>query len=107
MLQHWRANVDLQAIVDTDQCIRYMAKYATKGELRSQCASEILNACVNRLDNTDMASSALRRAMIQVAGERDIGPQETAHMLLRKPLYSCSYSFLCLTGWKSKSSYWR
>ena len=22
MLQHWRVNVDLQAIVDTDQCIR-------------------------------------------------------------------------------------
>ena len=97
MLQHWRANVDLQAIVDTDHCIRYMAKYATKGEPRSQSASEILTACVNRLDNTDMASSALRRAMIQVTGERDIGSQETAHMLLGKPLYSCTYSFLCVS----------
>ena len=97
MLQHRRANVDLQAIVDTDQCIRYMAKYATKGEPRSQSASEILAACVNRLDNTDMASSALRRAMIQVAGERDMGSQETAHMLLGKPLYSYTYSFLCVS----------
>ena len=97
MLQHWRANVDLQAIVDTDQCIRYMAKYSTKGEPRSQSASEILAACVNTLDNTDMASSALQRAMIQVAGERDIGSQETAHMLLGKPLYSCTYSFLCVS----------
>ena len=97
MLQHWRANVDLQAIVDTDLSIQYMAKYATKGEPRSQSASEILTACVNRLDNTDMASSALRRAMIQVAGERDIGSQETAHMLLGKPLYSCTYSFLCVS----------
>ena len=44
-----------------------------------------------------MASSALRRAMIQVAGERDIGSQETAHMLLGKPLYSCTYSFLCVS----------
>ena len=97
MSQHWRANVDLQVIIDTDQCMRYMAKYATKGEPRSQSASEILTACVNRLDNTDMASSALRRAMIQVAGERDIGSQETAHMLLGKPLYSCTYSFLCVS----------
>ena len=97
MLQHWRANVDLQAFVDTDQCIRYMAKYATKGEPRSQSASEILTACVNRLNNTDIASSVLRRAMIQVAGERDIGSQETAHMLLGKPLYSCTYSFLCVS----------
>ena len=49
MIQHWRANLDLQAIVDTDQCIRYMEKYATKGEPRSQSPSEIPTACVNRL----------------------------------------------------------
>ena len=97
MLQHWRANVDLQAIIDTDQCIRYMAKYAAKGEPRSQSASQILNVCVNRLNETDMASSALRRAMIQVVGERDIGSQETAHLLLGKPLYSSTFSFLCVS----------
>lgn len=74
-----------------------MTKYTTKGERRSHSASEILTACINRLDNTDMASSALRRAMIQVAGEHDIGSEETAYMLLRKPLYSCSYSFLCVS----------
>ena len=74
-----------------------MAKYATKGEPRSQPASEILSACINRLHNTDIASSALRRAMIEVAGERDLGSQETAHMLLRKPLYSCTYSSLCVS----------
>jgi len=72
-----------------------MAKYATKGEPRSHSASEILTACVNRLDNTDMASSALRRAMIYVAGERDIGSQESAHTILGNLLYSCTYSFLC------------
>lgn len=44
-----------------------------------------------------MASSALRRAMIQVAGERDIGSEESAHMILGKPLYSCTYSFLCVS----------
>ncbi|XP_078352432.1 uncharacterized protein LOC144637171 [Oculina patagonica] len=97
MLQHWRANVDLQAIVDTDQCIRYMAKYATKGEPRSQSASDILQVCVNRLRDNDMASSAIRRAMIQVVGDRDIGSQETAHLLLGKPLYSSTFSFLCVS----------
>ena len=30
MLQHWRANVDLQIIVDAQACARYMAKYASK-----------------------------------------------------------------------------
>ena len=70
---------------------RYMARYATKSEPRSQSASKILSVCVNRLSNTDMATSALRRAMIQVAGERDIGSQETARMLFGKPLYSSTY----------------
>ena len=74
-----------------------MAKYAAKGEPRSQSASEILSVCVNRLNDTDMASSALRRAMIQVVGERDIGSQETAHLLLGKPLYSSTFSFLCIS----------
>ena len=101
MLQHWTANVDLQAIIDTDQCIRYMAKYAAKGELKSQSASEILSVCVNRLNDTDMASSALRRAMIQVVGERDIGSQKkkTAHLRLGKPLenHSSTFSFLCVS----------
>ena len=97
MLQHWRANVDLQAIIDPDQCIRYMAKYAAKGEPRSDSATGILKLCVNRLHQTDPASSALRRAMIQVVGDRDFGSQETAHLLLGKPLYSSSFSFICVS----------
>lgn len=36
MLQHWRANVDLQIIVDVQACARYMSKYAAKGEPKSQ-----------------------------------------------------------------------
>ena len=99
--------MDLQAVVDTDQCIRYMAKCATKGELRSQCASEILNACVNRLDNTDMASSALRRAMMQVAGERGIGSQDCTYASWKNIVFLHLFVSLCLTGWKSKSSCWR
>jgi hypothetical protein len=31
--------------------------------------------------------------MIQVAGDRDIAAQETAHMLLSLPLVGCTFSF--------------
>jgi len=41
MIQDWCANVDLQIIVDADACARYMAKYATKCEPRSQAVSSI------------------------------------------------------------------
>ena len=94
MLQHWRANVDLQVVVDVDVCARYMAKYVSKSEPRSKPATGILKDCVDRLQDTDQAASALKKAMIQVAGERDMGAQETAHLLLQEPLYRCTYSFV-------------
>ena len=37
------------------------------------------SVCVNRLNDTNVASSALNRDIIQFAGERDMGSQETAH----------------------------
>ena len=92
MLQHWRANVDLQVVVDVDVCARYMAKYVSKSEPRSKPATGILKDCVDRLQDTDQAASALKKAMIQVAGERDMGSQ--GHLLLQEPLYRCTYSFV-------------
>ncbi len=94
MLENWRANVDLQVIVDEKACARYMTKYAAKGEPRSKSASEILKLSVSSLESTDQVSSAIKKAMIQVAGDRDMAAQETAHMLLSLPLVGCSFSFV-------------
>ena len=94
MLENWRANVDLQVIVDEKACARYMTKYAAKGEPRSKSASEILKLSVSSLESADQVSSAIKKAMIQVAGDRDMAAQETAHMLLSLPLVGCSFSFV-------------
>ena len=59
-----------------------MAKYAAKGEPRSKSASEILKLSVSSLQNDDQVSLAFKKAIIQVAGDRDMAAQETAHMLL-------------------------
>ncbi|CAB4032530.1 ATP-dependent DNA helicase PIF1 [Paramuricea clavata] len=88
MLENWQANVDLQVIVDEKACARYMAKYAAKGEPRSKSAS---------LQNDDQVSSAFKKAMIQVAGDRDMAAQETAHMLLSLPLVGCTFSFVTIS----------
>ncbi len=100
LLQNWRANVDLQIIIDTLACARYLAKYAAKGEPRSQGASAVFKACVGGLRDDSDPRSALRSAMIRAVGERDFSAQETAHMLLSLPLVSCTFSFatLSLTG---------
>jgi hypothetical protein len=62
-LQNWRGNVDLQIIVDTQAAARYMAKYAAKGEPRSQAASDIFSSCISTLLNESNTRSFLHRAM--------------------------------------------
>ena len=100
LLQNWKANVDLQIIIDILACARYMAKYAAKGEPRLQDASAVFKACVGGLHNDSDPRSALHRSMIRAVGERDFSAQETAHTLLSLPLVSCTFNFvtLSLTG---------
>ena len=62
MIENWRANVDLQVIVDEKACARYMTKYAAKGEPRSKSASEILKLSVSSLQNNNQVSSAIKKA---------------------------------------------
>ncbi len=68
--------------------------YAAKGGPRSKSASEILKLSVSSLESTDQVSSAIKKAMIQVAGDRDMAAQESAHMLVSLPLVGCSFSFV-------------
>lgn len=96
MLQNWRANVDLQVIINVEACARYMAKYAAKGEPRSKAAAVIFKSCVDRLTVESDATTALRTSMLRAVGERDFSAQETAHLLLSEPLYSSTYTFVCV-----------
>ena len=76
---------------------RYMAKCAAKGEPCSKQASEIWGSCMSRLQDNDQVSSAIKKAIIQVAGDRDMAAQETAHMLLSIPLTGGTYSFVTVS----------
>ena len=78
ILQHWRANTDLQPIVDTEAAARYLCKYAAKGERRSHDAHAILKSCVGQSDDLNDTRSVLRRFMLRAVGQRDFSAQETA-----------------------------
>ena len=97
MLQNWRANIDIQVIVNVEACARYMAKYAAKGEPRSKAATAIFKTSVDKLTSESDATTALRTSMLRCIGERDFSAQETAHQLLSEPLYSCTYTFVCVS----------
>ena len=97
LLQNWRANVDVQIIVDIPACARYMAKYVAKGEDRSPSVKAIFEACLGPPGSGSDTRSIFRRAMIRSIGERDFGAQETAHMLQGLPLISCTFTFITLS----------
>lgn len=97
MLQNWRANVDLQVIIDMTACARYMAKYVSKCEPHSKAMDTIYSDCVNKLGSNSNPMSAFKKAMIKVVGERDFGAQETADILQSLPLYSCTFNFVTLS----------
>ena len=99
-LQNWRANVDLQVIIDVTACAHYMSKYISKSEPHTQTVSDIYESCVSTMQTTVITRSTFCRAMIRAVGERDISSQETAHLLLSLPLYTCIFNFatVSLTG---------
>ena len=79
MLQHWRANIDIQVIIDVTACAHYLAKYVSKSEPRSKAASEVFSNCVHNLPSTSSSSTIFRKCLIQSVGERHYSAQETAH----------------------------
>ena len=58
-LQGWKANCDIQIIIDQHACVEYLAKYATKGEPRSQQLKHAFNAVINdpELDNDSVKAT--------------------------------------------------
>ena len=71
MLRHWRANVDLQIIVDVTACSRYLSKYVAKSEPRSMPASEIYSKCVSSINPSisDPTKTVIRKCLIQSSGK--------------------------------------
>lgn len=59
LIQHWNTNVDIQIIINAEMCARYMATYVSKGEPRSKPVSSIFKSCIDRLNSTSHAHTAL------------------------------------------------
>lgn len=73
-----------------------MAKYISKSEPISKAASTIIADSINKLRSHSTTATAIRTAMIQSVGNRDFSTQETAHLLLSLPLYTCTYRFVTI-----------
>ena len=87
-LQGWRANCDIQIVIDHYACVEYLTKYAAKGEPRSPIVKQAFNSIVQNVDNNGDPHRAIMKVVMKTLGERDYTAQETMHHLLSLKLHS-------------------
>lgn len=90
-LQGWRANCDIQVIIDHHACIEYLAKYAAKGEPRSPQLKDTFNSIIQNSGCETNPQKMIKKVMMKTLGERDFSSQETMHLLLSLKLHSTTF----------------
>ncbi len=63
-LQGWRANVDLKLILSIHAALQYIAKYASKAEIRSTTFSEILNQILSDSEPDDPILTPVQKLLL-------------------------------------------
>ena len=93
-LQGWRANCDIQVVIDHFACVEYLTKCAAKGEPRSPVLKQAFNSIVKNVDNSSDPRRAIKKVVMKSLGERDYAAQETMHHLLSLKLHSSSFKVI-------------
>jgi Helitron helicase-like domain at N-terminus len=81
-LRVWRANTDSALIHDLTRVLKYIAKYASKPEVKSNPCAQAYNEIFNdsRSDDFDVKRN-LKKVMMHVLGQRDVSLYEACHQL--------------------------
>ena len=90
-LQGWRANCDIQVVIDHYACVEYLTKYAAKGEPQSPILKQAFNSIVQNVDSSTDPRRAIKKVVMKSLGERDYAAQETMHHLLSLKLHSSTF----------------
>ena len=98
VLLAWRANVDMQPVLDREAARRYISKYASKPEALSDSYHAALQGFCNQIPLGQPAECAVQSLFARMAADHDISAQEAVHLLLGESLVGCSRSFVNLNG---------
>ena len=93
-LQGWRANYDVQIIVDYQVCLEFLVKYTSKGEKTSSVVNNAFNTVVQKLSDTSDIHNSFKQTMIKSLGQRDYSIQEVMHHLLSLKCVSATYEVI-------------
>ena len=96
-LQGWRANCDIQLVIDHHACIEYLAKYAAKSEKMTSVARDAFVNVVGKLSDSSSPKAAVRKLMMKCVGERDMGIQEVMHHIMSLKLFRSSFKVITLS----------
>ena len=96
-LQGWRANCDIQVVIDYHACVEYLAKYASKGEPRSSVMKDAFNCIVRHCNSDSSPTKLIKKIIMKSLGQRDYSAQETMHHLLSLKLVSSSFSVISVS----------
>ena len=94
VLELWRANMDIQAIVSLNSVLHYIAKCTSKGEIKSKVFEEFIRTTVQRAKQEDSVTKIVQKILIHMCGERDYSAQETFYVLMGWDLYRSSRQFI-------------
>ncbi|KAL7305115.1 hypothetical protein TKK_0002522 [Trichogramma kaykai] len=94
--QIWRANTDFSPIVDTTTVIKYIAKYASKGEVSSRTYMKIIEDLCKNNNKNCTAHKGISKIWISTVSDRDYSAQEVVHILMGWPLYQSSRNVVVL-----------
>ena len=93
-LQGWRANCDIQAVIDYHACLEYLTKYASKGEPRSSVMKTAFNSIVCNCNDNSNTAKLIKKVVMKSLGQRDFSAQEIMHHLLSLKVVSSSFNVL-------------
>ena len=93
-LQGWRANCDIQVVIDHHKCVEYLSKYAAKSEPRSPLLTDTFNSVINNTHCKLEPQKAMKKIIMKTISQRDFSVQETMHLLLSLKLYSTTFTVL-------------
>ena len=93
-LQGWRANCDIQVVIDHYACVEYLTKYAAKGEQRSPLLKQAFNSIMQNVDSNTNPHRAIKKVVMKSLGERDYAAQQIMHHLLSLKLHSSSFKVM-------------
>ncbi|RMX36667.1 hypothetical protein pdam_00024514 [Pocillopora damicornis] len=81
-LQGWRANCDIQVVIDYRACVEYLKKYTSKGEPCSSVLKTAFNSFVRNCNNSSRPTKLIKKVIMKSLGQKDFSAQETMHHLL-------------------------